>query len=215
VKATLFVLLSVQLHSPLLAAQRSPKVRSVGARFIGISLPADILLSPEVRKHLFTGLTTSFVVRLSFGAGASRRLGGGRIDVRYEPWEEIFFSTSFHVDGTTDREKLTSLDRLVEWWQEARLKVLPLRAVQEKPARLRVDLTVLPFSASEERDAEKWLARSLEATRPEGSTPDRGASAGEGRESSHFLDTLLATSIKRRALSKFHWDLNFPAEAVP
>jgi hypothetical protein len=138
------------------------------------------------------------------------------VDVRYEPWEEVFFVTSFHVDGTTEEERLSSLEQVAEWWQKAQLKVLPLPAVKEKASTgLRVVLSVLPFSASEESDAQKWLARSLEAARPERSTRGRGASAEEGGESSHFLDTLLATSIKRRALLKFYWNLEFPAEPAP
>src|SRR4051812_22063828 len=86
----------------------------------------DVLSRPEVRPNLSSGLTTTFVVRVSVLDERGRRAkGGGTVAVRYEPWDEVFLVTAAGVAGGARKESLPSFDRLAAWWRELKLPALP------------------------------------------------------------------------------------------
>ena len=161
----------------------------------------DVLSRPEVKPHLATGLTTTFAVRVTATDETGKSVkGGGRIDVRWEPWDEMFLTTAVGIDGRARRESVPSLDRLVSWWHG--LEILAASGLMPGARwEVRVDLSVIPFSASEQRDTQRWFADSL------GPKPSAQGPAGVAPQASQsgILDLLIATSIKRRSVVRYTW----------
>jgi hypothetical protein len=162
------------------------------------ALPA-VLSRPEVRPHLTTGLTTSLILTIaaSRDSGAKAR-GAARIDVRWEPWDEVFHTTVIPADGRPRRETVGSFDRLAAWWRALDLPVA--HGLAAGPWEVRVELSVVPFSQSEERDAQRWFA----TTPGGGEAPARAAGEGATRLDS-VVDLLMATSIQRQSIVRYAW----------
>jgi hypothetical protein len=196
---------------PLLASPAWPASGPVygrapdGALSLG-ALP-EVLSRPEVRRHLTTGLTTGLLVRFEARDGDGRAVrGAARVDVRWEPWDEVFHVTVVDGAGRVRRETLASFESLAAWWSALDVVVAP-----RAPATLampRVDLSVVPFSQSEQRDAQRWFSS---APAPE--TAD-GAQAGPGESRLNgVVDLLIATSIQRRSVVRYRWPA-LPAPAA-
>lgn len=186
------LLLSIAL--PTWAAAPVARLRADGA--VMISLPADVLARDEVRSKLPSGLTTTFVV---VGSAGDRR-GAARIEVRYEPWDEVYFVTTRAADNTPQTHRLASLERLQAWWRTASL---PLFLGGSAPRSVQITLEVLPFSIAEQQETQRWLARALQAAQ-QGGTPE--APGGTGSANS-VLDLIIGTSIQRRPLVRLRWDV--------
>lgn len=198
-------LLALSLASgPIFAEGPSFAVGRDGVLSVG-ALP-DVLSRPEVRPHLSTGLTTSFVVRVTASDGAGRKVnGGGRIDVRFEPWDEVFLVDSIGVAGRGRRETVASFDRLVAWWRA--LEIPALRVSNTAAGwKVKVELSMIPFSQSEQREAQRWFSDSLGEGRAAGSPQAPGAVASPEPRLNRALDLLIATSIKRRSVVSFAWN---------
>lgn len=170
---------------------------SDGALSLG-ALP-EVLSRPEVRRHLTTGLTTGLLVRFEARGGDGRAVrGAARVDVRWEPWDEVFHVTVLDGAGRVRRETLASFERLAAWWSALDVVVLP-----RAPATLtssRVELSVVPFSHAEQLDAQRWFSSA-----PPPETVD-GAAAGPGESRLNgVVDLLIATSIQRRSVVRFRW----------
>jgi hypothetical protein len=167
------------------------------------SLP-DILSRPEVRPHLSTGLTTTFALRVTATDETGRKVrGGGRIDVRWEPWDAVFLTAAIGADGHARRESVPSLDRLAAWWHGLEI----LAAAGLAPGGrwdVRVEVSVIPFSASEQRNTQRWFSDSLGQKPSTGPAPDQGTVAPQANPNG-VLDLLIATSIKRRSLAQYVW----------
>ena len=171
-------------------------------RTLSVSALPEVLSRPEVRPHLTTGLTTSFVVVKAAAEPGRKVRGAARIDVRWEPWDEVFLTTAVGADGRVRRDTHRSFEALAGWWQSLELPValaLPLGSWE-----VRVDLSVIPFSRSEQRDAQRWFS----------SAPGDGAggAAGESATTSPgesrlngVVDLLIATSIQRRSIVRYAW----------
>ncbi|HEV8632240.1 MAG TPA: hypothetical protein VGV61_18140 [Thermoanaerobaculia bacterium] len=168
-----------------------------GTLVIG-ALP-DVLSRREVRPHLTTGLTTSFVVTtVARREGGAKSRGAARIDVRWEPWDEVFLTVVVAADGRVRRETLASFERLTAWW---RAQELPLaRGLAPGPWEVSVELSVVPFSQSEERDAQRWFSTTVAS----GEAAPRPASEGASRLDD-VVDLLMATSIQRRSIVRYAW----------
>ncbi len=186
-----------------------PPAVELQERTLVVSALPGVLTRPEVRSSLSTGLTTTFLVAVNAVDGQGHRAkGGGKIDVRYEPWDEVFLVSVLGIDGKVKKETLPSFERLAAWWKGVRLPVLavePLRA--GPPWEVAVHLSVIPFSQSEQREAQRWLSDSI-------GRPARGDANPGGRTEplSGALDALLATSIKRQSLVVYDWALVYPPE---
>jgi hypothetical protein len=172
------------------------------------SLPT-VLARPEVRPHLSTGLTTTFLIAVeAVDGGGKKKKGGGKVDIRYEPWDEVFLVSTLGVDGRLHQESLPSFDRLLAWWKGLALPVLAADPLSTNGAwRVEVHLSVIPFSQSEQRETQRWLADSLGRQEPGDAAP-----GGRTEPLSGVLDTLLATSIQRRSLVGYDWTLVFQPE---
>lgn len=169
----------------------------------------DILTRPEVRPHLKTGLTTTFAIRVTATDETGTRVkGAGRIDVRWELWDEVFLTTAAGGAGRARQESLPTPERLGAWWRGLEI---PAAAGLAPGGRwqVKVELSVIPFSRSEQRDAQRWVSDTLgEGAR--GGSEGAPATPGQPRVDSDttlggVLDLLLVTSIKRPNVATYVW----------
>ncbi|MCB1032638.1 MAG: hypothetical protein KDD47_02255 [Acidobacteria bacterium] len=205
-------LLLLLLASPAVAAKESPHLQVAGGRWLQLAAPPPILLDEEVRQYLDSGLTTTFAFAVEGRGGIE---GGAQVEVRYHLWDEVYRAASLEADGSVRRWELPSLEELQSWWRDLRLKVLDRNAVPTSSPELRITLDVIPFSAQEEADTERWLSDSL--ARAAGA--DRRGSTDATDEGTggigQVLNTLLATSIRRRAVTSYRWSLEVPRREEP
>jgi hypothetical protein len=197
------VLILLALASRLDAASAPALERAPGNAIVLARLP-PVLRQEQVRRHLGTGLTTTLAFEVRVLGGGKMR-GGARVDVRYELWDEVWLVTRADTSGRAQRATFPSFEQLEAWWRDLRLEVLPART---PPGQAELRLRIVPFSQSEQLDAQRWFSRSLAEERPAGSA---GAVSGILEESSGDLfNLLLATSIGRPALLEFEWKLALP-----
>lgn len=151
---------------------------------IAAGLPATLLHVASVRKQLASGLTTTFVV----AARQRDRVTGARVEIRFDLWDEVWHVRRIEFDRREERQRLTSMDALERWWRA------PIRifSTSDTATPLQVDLTVLPFSASEEEDARQWIAKGGGAARP----------SGEG-----LVDALIGTTLSAKPIVRWRWQV--------
>lgn len=177
-------------------------------RLVVSGLP-DILSRPEVKPHLTTGLTTTLVVAANASGKAK---GGGRVDVRYELWDEVFLVTVVGADRSVRRETLPSFERLVAWWRSLKLPVLAAgRLSPAEASKVQVRVSLVPFSEAEQADAQKWLSDSVVGDKSNAEQTSASAEDASDRMGT-VLDLLVATSIQRRALVSYQWNVTFQPE---
>lgn len=169
----------------------------------------DILSRPEVRPHLKTGLTTTFAIRVTATDETGARVkGAGRIDLRWELWDEVFLTAMAGSAGRVRQESLPTPERLAAWWRGLEIPAAKGLAPGGR-WQVKVELSVIPFSRSEQRDAQRWVSDTLgEGARGGGASPaptpgqpqvDSGPALGG------VLDLLIVTSIKRPNVATYVW----------
>ena len=203
-RAALSLWLGLLLAARMAAAAGPALERS--AEGVALTKLPPLLRNGEVRRHLGTGLTTTLAFEVRLGGGKAR--GGARIDIRYELWDEIWLVTRADTLGRTQRARFPSFEQLESWWRDLRLEVLPARTA---PGPAEVRLRVIPFSRSEQLDAQRWFSRSLAL--PPGQSPSDSAGSVTGlleEPSGDLFNLLLATSIGRPALQEYEWKLTVP-----
>jgi len=175
-----------------------------GTLLIG-GLP-DILSRPEVRPHLTSGLTTTFAVQVTASDETGSKVkGGGRIDVRWELWDEVFLTSAVGAAGRLRPESLPSFERLVAWWRGLEIP-MAARLAPGGRWQVKVEVSVVPFSRSEQRDTQRWFSDTLgKGEAPEPRTPNAAEQAEPGSTLSGLLDLLIVTSIKRPNLATYVW----------
>lgn len=214
------LLAGLLLAIPVLGADRPlapPRLQKTqeGVWKLG-SLP-PILGEEEVRPHLLTGLTTTLSLRVQArNSPGTRSLGGARVDVRYELWDEVFHVVAVGIDGRSERRIFENLEALAGWWRELRLTVFP-RGGPDPPGpwEVRVELELIPFSQAEQDDTRRWFSDSLQkATRSSAEEVAR-ASDEDAENLGRVLNLVMATSIQRRPLAAYQWSLAVPAAGPP
>ncbi len=195
-------------------AVEAPRLELDHGALVISGLP-DVLSRPEVRPQLASGLTTTFVVRVSaddeHGAKAA---GGGTVAVRFEPWDEVFLVAAAGVEGGARKDSLPSFERLSVWWRDLKLPVLPATALSPAgPWRVKVAVHVVPFSESERADTQSWFSASVGGGQ-RSNAQDLSAAAKKSPESG-ILDLLVATSIQRRSLVSYDWTVTFRPSRGP
>ena len=196
--------LALLLASALAAADGPTYTLGRDGTLVLSALP-DILSRPEVRPHLTSGLTTSFVVvATATGEISPKARGAGRIDVRWELWDEVFLVSAMGADGRVQKDSLPSLERLAAWWRKLELPV-----VTHLPSGrwdVKVELSVLPFSQAEQRDAQRWFSNTLgpeaAGAAARGDTP---RAVEGGSRLGGVMDLLMVTSIQRRSVVRYVW----------
>jgi len=186
------------LAGALLAA--APATRPVATITPGgqldITLPANILRNDEVRKHLTSGLTTVFLLTANDG--------GARVEIRYELWDEKFLVAVIDGERRVQKTSIDTFEHLAEWWSRT-----PLRTGKAQ-SEVRAKLEVIPFSAREEEDAQRWLARSIGES---SNTADPAQRNDATARAGSILDLLIGTSVQRHPLQTWRWTLR--AEKAP
>ena len=174
-------------------------------RLVLTGLP-PILAHERVKEHLTTGLTTSIYFR-----PGGKLVGGARIDIRYDLWDEVFHFAAAGLGGRLEPAEAASFDELLEWWRTLRLVILEgTQLAEDRPHRLEITAEVVPFSRSERRDAQRWFSESIDRARRSG-TGEVGRSGEKQTEAlSRTFDLLLATSIRRRTLASYTWTVTLP-----
>lgn len=168
---------------------------------------ATWLAAPEIRQHLETGLTTTLVItaKARDGAGGTAE-GAGRAEIRYDLWDEVYHVAVGGMDGRVERTVADDFEALLAWWSGREIALLAAGRLRRTAEwRVRTTLAVVPFSQSEQLDAQRWLSRSL--AREGGRGADELASVEEEGTSAldELFKTLVATSLGRRSLSTFDW----------
>ena len=175
---------------------------------IDVMLPPTVLRNDEVKKHLHSGLTTAFVATMEEREIGGRKLRGAlRVEVRYELWDEIYLVSTLDAYGRRQQLNFPTYERLVEWWSRTAIRFAQASSANQAPESMRIKLDVLPFSAQEEADAQRWLAESVgKASSPADAPGIRGGTSGS------VLDLIIGTSVKRRSLLAFRWTVPIPRE---
>jgi hypothetical protein len=215
---TMLILLLLAAARPALAAP-GPRLAVDRGLLVVSGLP-DVLSRPEVRPHLDSGLTTTFVVRVSATDGrGAKASGGATIAVRWEPWDEVF-QVVIADAGTGKarnirRESLTSPDRLAAWWRDLKLPVLASgRLAADGSWQVKLAVQVVPFSESEREDTQRWFSESV-GSGQRSNAEDASAAARDAAGAGMVLDLLVATSIRRRSLVSYDWTLTFRPSRGP
>ena len=176
-------------------ARAAPPPPSVHARADGtavITLSAKLLDEAEVRKHVMSGLTMNLLLSLR------DREPYGQISIRFEPWDEVFYVRALGADGSDEKKVIRSVEALKKWWSAPRTTP----AARFSPGeRLKVSVAVIPFSASEEADAKRWLAQSLSV--PATPPPEGGGQVASAPPS--LFSAVIGSSIRRRPVLRFEW----------
>lgn len=181
-----------------------------------VSLP-EPFSRREVRPHLGSGLTTSFVVEVEARDARGRTArGAARIDVRYELWDEVYLVRAFGASGVRRLPTVRSFEELQAAWNRLKLPVFSTASLSRSGGAWKVEigLSVVPFSQSEQRDAQRWFNDSI-AVRPPPSSRSAGRlqEAPAGTDAGGVLDLFLGNSIQRRSLVRYDWTVEFRPEA--
>jgi len=198
--------------------------RERGGSTLVVSALPDVLSRPEVRSHLTTGLTSSLAIRVTATDGLGHRVrGGGRVDVRYELWDEVFLVRAAGAvggvsavggEGAGRRESLPSFERLAAWWRGLRLPAVAAAGLDPAagPWQVEVEVALIPFSQAEEAQARRWFSESVQKSGAR-ELSDAADEPSEGL--SGVLDLLVATSIQRRSLVRYDWKVPFRPSPAP
>jgi hypothetical protein len=196
------------------AVDAQPELELEGGRVVLGDLP-PVLADDEVTRQLTTGLTAT----LAFRVEVAGIVGGCRIEIRYELWDEVFHVTTLEIDRPPASTTLASREALEEWWSRLRLAVVDptvLDAASRPPPQVaRVILEVVPFSHSEQLDTQRWFEESVQRAE-QGKNEGISRSTEGGEESlGRVFSVLIATSIRRRAVTSYRWDVAWPGGDRP
>jgi hypothetical protein len=203
-RALLAALLAVAVTAPAGAQPRL--VRAEEAGLVLTSLPA-LLDDDGVAPHLDSGLTTGMILRVE-GRG-KELLGGARIEIRYELWDEQYLLSALGADGRVVSATLDTRAALAAWWAAAEIPVVAIADATAVPSSVRVVLEIVPFSRAEQDDTQRWFSETVH--RGGISSDDRAKSADQGGDAlEKVFSVLIATSIQRRPLESFSWEVDVP-----
>jgi hypothetical protein len=198
-------LVALTLASVCTAARAAPPPGvslDAGQRLV-VGRLAAILAEEAVARQLQSGLTTTFVFRAEV---AGRVLGGARVDVRYDLWDEVFEVVAVGADGRGERATLAGRAALETWWSSLELVVAErASSAALMPRELVLALEVIPFSASEQDDAQRWFVRSFGATGTRDGPQVTDPAERRGDSLEKVLGVLMATSIRGSALYSARW----------
>ena len=181
---------------------------------LGLRLSSDLLHQPLVTQQLYSGLTTTFHVTCMPKPALEGFVESSfRLDIRYEPWDEIFQVTYWHSFDGRRQWDFNNFAALKRWWSEYSYPLRPDSGPNpsQKPGWL-VVLEVIPFSHQEQEQAKEWL-RVAESQGGQKPFDGRLEGPGEGdndRGNSGILRAMLSTSIRREAILRYKWKLRPP-----
>lgn len=194
-------------------AQEPPALQSASDGALLITKLPTILVDEEVQDHLGTGLTTTFAFQVTVRDQAGRKMkGGARIEIRYDLWDEEYHLAGLGIDGRRLQHVTRSFDDLTQRWRELQLAVLRKRDVSQmardasrRPAR--IELQVIPFSGREQRDTQRWFSESIGQSSGGNAEDVANSSDRGGQALGDVFNLLMATSIQRRAVQTYRWQV--------
>ena len=161
-----------------------------------VSRLPPVLSDPEVMGYVTSGLTTTLLLTLSTrDERRTVRRRSARIELRFEPWEEVLHVRMAAQEGRPTRQQVPK-SGMEAWWRDLAVS-FPGPAVAGGGAEVGID--VIPFSEEDEADARRWYAESLRRD----SRADAGAAGGGAF--APVLDALTLSSIKRHGVVRFSW----------
>lgn len=166
----------------------------------------------DLQETLHSGLTTTVVLRLRERPDSredSPTDAAATVEIRWEPWDEVFHVAALDRSGWR-RLELADLGALRRWWGSLELGFDPgasapgSRGTRGPPRSgdSRLEILVLPFSAAEGADAERWFSQSLEEGGKTGSERIGRRLDREPGVVGRTLGLLLATSLERKAIAR-------------
>lgn len=194
-------------------ARPAPVLARGPSGFLVLSRLPPVLGQAEIRRQLETGLTTTLAFEIR--VAGSRTPGAARVDVRYEPWDEVFYLRQIEASGRVVRARATSFAQLAEHWRKLELAVLDLKKLGPRTANAEVRLRVIPFSRAEQLETQRWMSRSLTDREPGSAGALSGALDEPATPIGQVLDLLLATSLERGALVELSWKVALAGRGTP
>jgi hypothetical protein len=188
--AAAVILVSV-VGGSIQAAEEAPWARCEpeGTCIVGTIPP--IVSRDEVARYLTNGLTSSLAITLSGrSADGSPVSGSARVDIRFDPWDEVFYVTLPELRARPRQLTQPSLGALGTWWGALELRLSVTHSIASKG---RLDITLVPFSEQEEADAREWYRDAVRN--------------GDGGPLTAVLDVFTVTSIKRRDVLHYSWSV--------
>ena len=179
--------------STLHAQEPGPDYHIRAEGVLTLALPESFARNSRVRNQLDSGLTTTLLIRVEGRtSGQTKLLGGCRIDVRYEPWDQFYFIKLWNQDGSAQNWQLTSFEELIAWFKASHPRVLRLPTLATV-WELTTNVQVLPFSEQEMAQTQQWFHEHL------------GNQSEEKRDPNKVLDMLFASAIKRKVLIRYDY----------
>ncbi len=188
-------LLVLLLFAPACLAA-TPTTYKLGSKgLLNLALSKDFLDQEKVRSQLDSGLTTTLAITLEARSSADRFLGSCRIDIRFEPWDRVYFVTLWNVFGSIQKIQIASFDALVAWFASY---PLPLARVDSKAVwQIETTIDILPFSQIEAERTQRWFHEHL------------GNQSSERNDPNKVLDLLVTSSIRRKSLIRYSYKSEF------
>lgn len=191
----------------------SPVLARGPSGYLVLSRLPPVLGQGEIRRQLETGLTTTLAFEIRIAG--SRTPGAARLDVRYEPWDEVFHLRQIEASGKVVHTRLPSFAKLAEHWGKLELAVLETRKLGPRPGKAEVRLKVIPFSRAEQLETQRWMSRPPTDREPGSAGALSGALDEPATPIGQVLDLLLATSIERGALTELSWKVDISGLGAP
>ncbi|MDA8017300.1 MAG: hypothetical protein MPN21_07605 [Thermoanaerobaculia bacterium] len=180
-----------------------PRLEMEGGVLVLRSLP-PILADEEVRSHLETGLTTTLALRLEARASTGRVEGGAVVTIRFDLWDEVFHAAAVGAASPPRRLRFQSYEDLETWWHGLDLEVLPATSANNTLTQARLVIDVVPFSAAEAQDTQRWFSKTLDDAKTSG--VDDASAQQTSDALSRTFRLMMATSIQRRAIRVFRYE---------
>ncbi|MDJ0839256.1 MAG: hypothetical protein QNK37_22250 [Acidobacteriota bacterium] len=189
----------------VLPAQAQPQLKR-GSE-LRLIIPESLLTEEKVNRKLYSGLTLSLVFRYELSKSASGLEGVTLVEVRYEPWDEVFYLRVILEGREVQSLVHKDFKALARWFQEPGIPLaVDPDTVIPKDRGFRLQVTIHPFSALEQERARRWVAVSQ---RPAGgASPAAPSQRPSGQPT--LAGFLLAGSIKRSAMLSYSWTLDIP-----
>ncbi|CAM2067388.1 hypothetical protein SCOR_18555 [Sulfidibacter corallicola] len=167
----------------------APSLSEGPDRGLVLRLPGALFEHKDVVKQINSGLTAALVVTVTDREG---RIGGARIAVRYEPWDEVYHVQVLDMRGTETKRVLATRTEMADFFKKGVLHVWSAKHRLHRDQPFAIRIKVLPFSQREQADTQAWLTRTVSGQRP-GGVPTMG------------MELILERSIKRPTTTQFEW----------
>ena len=199
---TLFLLLSLFAFSEF----EKPPLAVKEARLC-VHLPGSIFTDDEVKRRLFSGLTTSVILETEVRGNGATSTHTCVLELRYDLWEEQLGMRYVCEGGVSEVRLFKNIEELVAYLEKDALELAGLSANVSGSLTVRTRLRVIPFSRVEEEDTANWLGDVLKT--PSGSTQqqDRGRQRTTAEQSggNEIFQLLMTTGIKRDSVLDLRW----------